>query len=312
MSVADSGPRPPLSQIVATKQGLFKWLAVIAVGSTGFSQLEAQTISFAASTVQGGKASTSSCVLLDDQGTLATVVELGSDANKAVLHAGDKKVPLKFVVKDADSRVAIYRMSVDSADLLKSPAGLGSSHALGPADKLYGSATERTNPSRLVCRVKRFQGKVLPLAVLRVNHPASPPAVGSGIYNGKGELVGLLRQDVYNAKKSSYCLPVEVITRILKDHKLNERVSRCWIGIIMDQQVASPIVESVRPGSPASQAGLRKGDIIVSIGGRNVSEYAEVVDAFYYLVSGVAEKFRVLRGTEVMEFEVVPQTSPGS
>ena len=79
----------------------------------------------------------------------------------------------------------------------------------------------------------------------------------------------------------------------------------------MDELVAAPIVESVRPDSPAKKAGLQNGDVILSIGDLIVSEYAAVVDGFYYLIAGESKKFRVLRGTEVKEFDVTPEVSPG-
>ena len=79
----------------------------------------------------------------------------------------------------------------------------------------------------------------------------------------------------------------------------------------MDELVASPIIESVRPGSPAQKAGLQNGDVILSIGIRKVSDYAEVVDAFFYLIAGKPQVFKVLRGTEVKDITVTPEVSPG-
>lgn len=289
-----------------------KLTAVFSIAvSIGISALHAQSVHFEALKIEGGKASSSSCVLLDDKGALATVVELGSDVKSATLEVGGKKVPLKYVVNDADSRVAIYQIPSDSLGLIKQPAVLGSSLTLKAAQAVYGSATDRANLSRVVSRVNRFQGKVLPLAVLRINHSKAAPQPGSGVYDENGKLVGLTRQAVYNVENSSYCLPVEVITRVRSDHQRNGSVSRCWIGIIMDELVAAPIVESVRPDSPAKKAGLQNGDVILSIGKQSVSEYAEVVDAFYYLVAGESKKFRVLRGTEIKEFDVTPEVSPG-
>ena len=68
------------------------------VAIIGLTQLQAQTIDFAALQLKGGKASSSSCVLLDDKGTVATVVEFGSDVKKASLTVGDKKVPLLSLI----------------------------------------------------------------------------------------------------------------------------------------------------------------------------------------------------------------------
>lgn len=290
-----------------------KLASLIVLGTLGISlsSLKAQIVNFEAATAEGGKASSSSCVLLDDKGTIATVVELGSNVQKASLVVDGKNVPLKYIVNDADSRVAIYQIPEASIGLMKKPATLGSSLTLKSSQAVYASATDRADASRVVSRVHRFQGKVLPLAVLRINHSKAAPQAGSGVYNSDGKLVGLTRQAVYKVAKSSYCLPVEVITRIRKDHQRNGRVSRCWIGIIMDELVAAPIVESVRPDSPAKKAGLQNGDVILSIGDLIVSEYAAVVDGFYYLIAGESKKFRVLRGTEVKEFDVTPEVSPG-
>lgn len=290
-----------------------KLASLIVLGTLGISlsSLKAQIVNFEAATAEGGKASSSSCVLLDDKGTIATVVELGSNVQKASLVVDGKNVPLKYIVNDADSRVAIYQIPKASIGLMKKPATIGSSLTLKSSQAVYASATDRADASRVVSRVHRFQGKVLPLAVLRINHSKAAPQAGSGVYNSDGKLVGLTRQAVYKVAKSSYCLPVEVITRIRKDHQRNGRVSRCWIGIIMDELVAAPIVESVRPDSPAKKAGLQNGDVILSIGDLIVSEYAAVVDGFYYLIAGESKKFRVLRGTEVKEFDVTPEVSPG-
>ena len=290
-----------------------KLASLIVLGTLGISlsSLKAQIVNFEAATAEGGKASSSSCVLLDDKGTIATVVELGSNVQKASLVVDGKNVPLKYIVNDADSRVAIYQIPKASIGLMKKPATIGSSLTLKSSQAVYASATDRADTSRVVSRVHRFQGKVLPLAVLRINHSKAAPQAGSGVYDSDGKLVGLTRQAVYKVAKSSYCLPVEVITRIRKDHQRNGRVSRCWIGIIMDELVAAPIVESVRPDSPAKKAGLQNGDVILSIGDLIVSEYAAVVDGFYYLIAGESKKFRVLRGTEVKEFDVTPEVSPG-
>jgi len=78
----------------------------------------------------------------------------------------------------------------------------------------------------------------------------------------------------------------------------------------MDDLVAPPIVEGIRPGSPAQKAGLKTGDLILSIGNRRVSAYSEVVDAFFYLIAGESQIFKVLRGVEIKEIKITPEARP--
>lgn len=274
------------------------------------SVLQAQTIHFEALAGKGGKQSTSSCVFLDAKGNLATVVGLGSDLKKATLKVDGKEVSLSYGTSDPHSRLAILKLPEDSLSLVKKPVELGRSLDMKVSQSVHTSASKEGGAARVVGKVGYFQGKTLPLAVIRLNHSQAAPLPGTGIYDENGQLVGLVRQTVFGEPNSSYCLPVEVIVRTIKDQEKNGKIRRCWIGIVMDELVAPPIVESVRPGSPAQKAGLKNGDVILSIGEHKVGSYAEVVDAFFYLIAGEPKIFKILRGTEVKEIKVMPEASP--
>jgi len=281
----------------------------VAVGLTA-SSLIAQTVKFDALAVKGGKKAEASCVILDAKGTVATIVELGADMKKATMVADGKKIPLTFVINDVNSRLAIYTIPTDSKVPVSSPAVMGSSLSLAPSQEVFTSPNKGEDSARIVARVTRFQGKILPLAVFRVNHLKSAPRPGTGMYDADGKLIGITRQSVFGSTNSSYCLPSEVIVRTLKDQKKHGQISRCWIGIVMDDLVAPPIVESVRPNSPAQKAGLKNGDLILRIGKQQVKDYADVVDAFFYFIADEPQTFKILRGTEVKEISITPEVSP--
>lgn len=276
-----------------------------------FGTTQAQTIHFDALPVKGGKEFSSSCVVLDSTGQLASVVGMGADKKKATLTVGDQKISLIYVANDINSRVAIYKLPDPSiVKLLGGVKEMGQSLSLEPSSEVFFPTSDKKSIYRVVGRVTEFQGKVLPLAVIRINHTQPSLTPGSGIYDKDGKLQGIVRQPVFGVPGSSYCLPVEVVARTLKDHQSNGCVRRCWIGIVMDELVDPPIVESVRPGSPASKAGLKKGDVILSIGQQKVGSYSEVVDAFFYLISGEATIFKIIRGTELKEMSIIPEASP--
>ena len=126
----------------------------------------------------------------------------------------------------------------------------------------------------------------------------------------EGELVAVCHQAAPDFGRGTYALPVEVIGRVEKDLKARGRVVRCWIGIVMEVKHAVPSIMTVRPESPAATAGVKKGDILLSVGDHKVRTYADAVNAFYYLVSGEETTVEVLRGTERLTMKVVPEMSP--
>lgn len=288
-----------------------KVITALATFGLAVCSLSAQTVHFEALQMDGGVKSKASCVVLDSNGSLVSVVALGSDPRKASVEIDGKKLPLTYLANDVNSRLVIYQLPKNAAGLAQKKVLLGSSLEMKASQELHTHEPTGKAEARLVGRVSQFKGKTLPVAVLRVNHQKAAPMPGSGIYDTSGKLVGVVRQPAFDSTDSSYCLPVEVISRTLADQEKNGKVRRCWIGIVMDELVDPPIVESVRPDSPAQKAGLKKGDVLLSIGNQKVDDYSEVVDAFFYLIAGEDKVFKVLRGTQIKEIVVKPQTSPG-
>jgi len=66
----------------------------------------------------------------------------------------------------------------------------------------------------------------------------------------------------------------------------------------------------VCPGSPGDVVGVRKGDILLSVGPLRTSSYAEARDASYYLVAGQGTTLGLLRVTKVAESTVIPEVRP--
>jgi len=71
------------------------------------------------------------------------------------------------------------------------------------------------------------------------------------------------------------------------------RARRPWLGIVMNDEDTEII--SVIDGSPAEQAGLKKGDRIVELNGHKVEEAGEVVEEIRSLDPGDTVKLRVER-----------------
>jgi S1-C subfamily serine protease len=67
------------------------------------------------------------------------------------------------------------------------------------------------------------------------------------------------------------------------------------------------LIAGVQPGGPAERGGLRKGDVIVAVGGKSVSSPADVINAVEAAGVGRPLLIGVTRAGVGQEFQVVPQ-----
>ncbi len=123
-----------------------------------------------------------------------------------------------------------------------------------------------------------------------LNAPIAPGVSGGAVVNKSGELVGVLRGRVgfssapdlsfrggeeeivlRGAKQKnmdlSYAIPTGLVMRIASQLEKHGRVKRGYFGVLMAPggDNAQAIVDEVLKGSPAEEAGIRRGDRIVSI-----------------------------------------------
>lgn len=255
-------------------------------------------------------------VLVDDQGTLATVAIVGANPLKATLKGKDGAAKaLKLIGHDSVSRMTLVALPEGWKDDVKPVKEIGSSLKMAPADQLQYDKKSDEVQSRFICRDKRYQGTVLPLSLMRVHHAKEGVLPGTPLFDGEGKLVGFTHQMIADERCSSYALPVEVLEHLIAVRKIQPDaefgfMKRCWVGIAMDALVDAPVITGIRPESPARAAGLQKGDVVLSIGGNEVNDYADVVNAMYFLVPGKEVTIKVLRGMKVVETKITPEIDP--
>lgn len=183
---------------------------------------------------------------------------------------------------------------------------LGDSRSLNAGDKLYTSDAKEKVAACFLGREGRKDGRVLPLGYLRLNYSEDYNESGGYLYNESGELVAVSYKRDPMVKNLGYAVPAEAMKRVASDYEKNGKLSRCWVGLVIDSSNSIPEVTSIRPDSPAKKAGLQRGDILIRVGGRSIKTYLNAVDAFYYLVANQEEEFEVIRGTEVITVKMLP------
>lgn len=238
---------------------------------------------------------------VDTEGHYVTIGVVDADLSKAT--AGEDKFNL--IAQDQQSRCTILK----GAKVETTPA-LGSSKALKPGSSLSLKADQSGSRLRVVSRETYFHDQLLPLQFLRVAYNGAMPKPGQPLYDEQGKLVALAHQPTSDFGTGIYALPIEAIVRNLADYRAHKTLKRCWLGLHLDHLNPLPLVEGVRPDSPSAKVGLKKGDVLLSLGDWPVTTYSSAINAFYYLLAGQETDLRVLRGTQILDLKITPVAHP--
>lgn len=255
--------------------------------------------------LSGGAACRSVAVSFDDPLLLVTVVAPGGNPILSGLQIGNRNIPARVTGHDPVTRLGFLKIDGAAASsppvwLEDARSSLGISlRALAPSGPVKCLATGW---------VKQIGGKILPLALLRVNFEQAVPPSGTPLVDPENRVVAIVFQSA-GSGNSGYAIPAEAVHRVRRDVGNGGHLIRGWLGLTLHSGSQMPRVVRVLPGSPAAEAGIQPADVLMRVGSRQVSDYADAANAFFYLVPGVETVLKIQRGSKQMEFSITP-TSP--
>jgi S1-C subfamily serine protease len=249
-----------------------------------------------------GNPSESAAVPVGDGSTLVVVVAAGADPAHPKLQLGNRQVALRMIGHDSVSRLGFIQTDGGMAPKTMSwveEAGSSLGAALTVAEA--GGAAK----CRATGWVKQVGGKILPFALLRVTFSQTVPPPGTPLLNEAGNVVAIVFQSA-GSGTAGYAIPAEAVHRVHQDIATSGRLTRGWLGLALRAESQIPQISRVLPDSPAEKAGIRPKDVLLSIGSRQITDYADAANAFFYLVPGEPVKVKLLRGVEPLEFTLTP------
>jgi Do/DeqQ family serine protease len=229
-------------------------------------------------------------VLIHADGTAITSRHVinGSDDIVAVLSDG-REFQAKVVSSDASSDLAVLKLQTDGATLpfiemrdsdelqvgdlvlaLGNPFGVGQTVTSGIVSALARSAAGISDYSFFI----------------QTDAAINPGNSGGALVDMSGKLVGI-NTAIYSKSGGSigigFAIPSAMVKAVLRQSERGGQAVRAWLGALY-QDVTSDIAQSmglktakgvlirdVMADSPAADAGLVSGDVIVSVGGKEVA-----------------------------------------
>jgi S1-C subfamily serine protease len=261
-----------------------------------------------------GREREGSGIIIDDNGLILTIGYLMVEAHGAEVstNAG-RTLPATVVGYDYDSGFGLLRM-IEPPKLKPVPFGKSADIREKDPVLVVGGGTGNVAPVRVAAK-REFAGSweyLLDEAIFTT--PPFPSWSGAALISREGKLVGvgsLIVGDATGTKSNTpgnMFVPIDRLPPILADLIANGRVSgpgKPWIGVTTEEIGGRLFVSRVTEESPAAKAGLRRGDIIVSVNGETPNSMAD----FYRKIwargdAGAVVTFEVLQGRELRRIEI--------
>ncbi|MGD1872103.1 MAG: HhoA/HhoB/HtrA family serine endopeptidase [Mastigocoleus sp.] len=153
----------------------------------------------------------------------------------------------------------------------------------------------------------------------------NPGNSGGPLLNSNGEVIGMNTAIIRGAQGLGFAIPMNTVQRIAQELVEKGKVDHPFLGIQMltlnkevkerlNSEFGTPSVSAEKgvllmrivPRSPAAKAGLRAGDVIVSINGQNVTKNEEVQKIVEKSKVGVPLKVEIDRNGRKLERPVTP------
>ncbi len=155
---------------------------------------------------------------------------------------------------------------------------------------------------------------------IQTDAAVNPGNSGGPLVNLKGQVIGI-NSSIWSRSGGyqgiSFAIPINMVRRIAEDLIFDGAVSRGWLGLSIDDvdpELAEALnipgrngarVMQVVPGAPAEKAGVKSGDIVLSIAGQTVTGSADLRNRVAAERPGTKIVVKVLRESKELDIPIV-------
>jgi serine protease Do len=240
-----------------------------------------------------GPESIGSGFVVSDDGLIVTNKHVVGDPDSTyqILTNDDRTFDVERIYRDPLNDIAILKVNTNE---LK-PVVLGNSDNLkvGQFVIAIGSALGEFRNSvttgvvsglgRGITAGSPFQGFVERLDnVIQTDAAINPGNSGGPLLNSSSQVIGVNTAVSAQGENIGFALPVNAVKESIRVFNEGGQFDRAFLGVsyrLIDPEIATlnevaagAYVDSVVPGSPAEEAGLKRGDIITEINGKRILE----------------------------------------
>jgi serine protease Do len=229
--------------------------------------------------------------VISKEGYILTNNHVVKDATDIRVRLHDKEYTAKIVGRDPLTDVALIKLNNPPKDL--PVAVLGDSEALRQGDFVLalGSPFNLRDTATLGIVSAKHRGGVNPGGggtyddFIQTDAAINPGNSGGPLFNLRGEVVGINTAIVSPQIGSGigFAVPIDIAKSLLPQLQAKGKVVRGYLGVSISdltpdlvqafgfkEGTRGALVQQVVPGTPAAEAGVKPGDVVVSLDGKAV------------------------------------------
>lgn len=266
--------------------------------------------------------------LIDSDGTLVTNAHVVSGAETVQIRFDDDGQAVEAEVVGADVSTDLAVLQVDASAI---PEGVEPLRLASSADVEVGDAAiaigyplglERTATSGIISGVGRQIEAPNGFSiddVIQTDAPINPGNSGGPLLDAAGRVIGVNSQIATAGAGGGnvgigFAVPSDTVREVVPQLESGESIERAYLGIATGPATSGTgaTVGSVTSGSPAQQAGIRTGDVVVEADGEEVGEPDDIASAIADDEPGERIELGIRRNGQLQTVTVTLGTRPGA
>jgi serine protease Do len=227
--------------------------------------------------------------IIDSTGYIVTNHHVVEDAETITVKLYDQReLDAEVIGSDEDSDLALLKVTAENLPVVT----LGDSSKLKVGEWVLAMGSPFGLQYSVAAGIISYMGRSLPsetntryVSYIQTDVAINPGHSGGPLFNLDGEVIGINSQIFTNSGGSiglSFAIPVDVARNVVAQLRDTGSVTRGWVGVGFEdvsQALADAfnldtphgaLVNRIVDDGPAGTAGIREGDIVVALGGKQI------------------------------------------
>ncbi|MFQ4141241.1 HhoA/HhoB/HtrA family serine endopeptidase [Chlorogloeopsis sp. ULAP02] len=267
--------------------------------------------------------------IIDKSGLVLTNAHVVDKADKVTVRLKDGR-SFEGKVQGVDEVTDLALIKINAGDLPVAPLGASSNVQVGDWAIAVGNPLgfDNTVTLGIVSTLRRSSAQVgIPdkrLDFIQTDAAINPGNSGGPLLNERGEVIGINTAIRADAMGIGFAIPIDKAKQITAQLERDGKVAHPYLGVqmvtltpqlakqnnsdpnspIQVPEVNGVLVVRVLPNSPAANAGIRRGDVIVQIEGQSITSADQLQNIVEDSRVGQVLQVKIQRGNQTQQLSV--------